>query len=53
MKELHQRSRIVHHMQDGELIRVRLLAAEQPLPEAHQVTPTLEDAYLWLLEGQA
>ena len=53
MKELHLRSRIVHHMQDGELIRVRLLAAEQPLPEAHQVTPTLEDAYLWLLEGQA
>ena len=43
-------ARIVHHMRDDDRIRVRLLAAHQPLPEAEPVTPTLEDAYLWLLE---
>ncbi len=51
--ELRETQRIVHHMRDGEKIRVRLLSADQPLPDAEAVTPTLEDAYLWLLEGEA
>ena len=41
---------IMHHMRDGDLIRVRILSADRPLPEAVEVTPTLEDSYLWLLE---
>ena len=49
---LRQRERIVHHMRDGEMIRVRVLDRERPLPEAKVVTPTLEDSYLWLLEGE-
>ncbi len=53
LEELRHRTRIVHHMRDGESIRVRILADEQPLPEAEEVTPTLEDSYLWLLERPA
>ena len=51
-EELRRSARIVHHMRDGDRIRVRLLAAEQPLPGATGATPTLEDSYLWLLEGR-
>jgi len=40
---------IVHHMRDGERIRVRCLSGSKPDPEAQEVRPTLEDAYLWLL----
>ena len=40
---------IVHHMRDGEKIRVRCLSDVQPYPDAKDVRPTLEDAYLWLL----
>ncbi|MBT4098752.1 MAG: ATP-binding cassette domain-containing protein [Gemmatimonadetes bacterium] len=51
--QLRETERIVHHMRDGEQIRVRLLSANQPWPDAQAVTPTLEDAYLWLLDGEA
>jgi multidrug efflux pump subunit AcrB/ABC-type multidrug transport system ATPase subunit len=51
--QLRKTERIVHHMRDGEQIRVRLLSVNQPLPDAQAVTPTLEDAYLWLLDGEA
>ena len=44
---------IVHHMRDGDHIRVRMLAGQQPLPEAEAVTPTLEDSYLWLTEKRS
>jgi multidrug efflux pump subunit AcrB/ABC-type multidrug transport system ATPase subunit len=44
---------IVHHMRDGDLIRVRILSAVRPLPDAIEVTATLEDSYLWLLEQRA
>lgn len=40
---------VVHHMRDGERIRVRCLAETRPSDEARTVKPTLEDAYLWLL----
>ncbi len=52
-EELRQSARIVHHMRDQDRIRVRLLAAERPLPGATEATPTLEDSYLWLLEEPA
>ncbi len=52
VKEFEKRQKemwIVHHMRDGEKIRVRVLSNIQPDPEAQEVRPTLEDAYLWLL----
>ena len=42
--------KVVHHMRDGQKIRVRLLAAEKPRENAIPVTPLLEDAYLWMLK---
>jgi len=49
-EDIRGRLRIVHHMRDGETVRIRVLAAQKPLPDAIEVTPTLEDSYLWLLE---
>lgn len=41
---------IVHHMRDGANIKVRCLAKEKPTPDAVNVSPHLEDAYLCLLK---
>ena len=41
---------IIHHMREGENIRVRVLSKEQPHPDAVSVSPHLEDAYLCLLK---
>jgi ABC-type multidrug transport system ATPase subunit len=41
---------IVHHMRDGENIRVRCLSMEKPAENAVNVSPHLEDAYLCLLK---
>lgn len=41
---------IVHHMRDGENIKVRCLAQEKPAENAVNVSPHLEDAYLCLLK---
>ena len=40
---------IIHHMRDGELIKMRVLADVQPHEEANLVKANLEDAYLCLL----
>jgi ABC-type multidrug transport system ATPase subunit len=40
---------ILHHMRDGDLIRVRCLAEEAPAEKATQVKANLEDDYLYLL----
>ena len=42
---------IVHHMRDGENIKIRCLAQEKPDPRAINVSAHLEDAYLCLLKG--
>jgi multidrug efflux pump subunit AcrB/ABC-type multidrug transport system ATPase subunit len=42
---------VVHHMRDGEMIKVRCLADARPVPDAVEARPTLEDAYLWLLRS--
>ena len=42
---------VVHHMKDGNQIRFRCIAAEQPFPTAVEESPLLEDAYLWLLRS--
>jgi multidrug efflux pump subunit AcrB/ABC-type multidrug transport system ATPase subunit len=49
-ERIRSETRIVHHMRDGDRIRIRVLAKTKPLPEAVTVTPTLEDSYLWLLD---
>lgn len=41
---------IVHHMRDGENIKVRCLSQEKPAENAINVAPHLEDAYLCLLK---
>lgn len=41
---------IVHHMRDGENIKIRCLAQEKPTEDAVNVSPHLEDAYLCLLK---
>lgn len=41
---------IVHHMRDGENIKVRCLAKEKPTPDAVNAAPHLEDSYLCLLK---
>jgi ABC-type multidrug transport system ATPase subunit len=40
---------IIHHMRDGENIRVRCMADECPVEGARSVKANLEDAYLCLL----
>ena len=45
--------KVVHHMRDGERIRVRILSAVKPLETALEVVPNLEDSYMWLLGQEA
>ena len=40
---------VVHHMSEGQNIRVRCISDEKPWESAINVSPNLEDAYLWLL----
>ena len=40
---------VVHHMSEGDKVRIRCISMDSPYPEAVNVTPNLEDAYLWLL----
>jgi ABC-type multidrug transport system ATPase subunit len=40
---------VVHHMSDGDKVRVRVISESAPWEGAVNATPNLEDAYLWLL----
>lgn len=40
---------VVHHMSEGDNIRVRVISDTKPWDNAVNVSPNLEDAYLWLL----
>ena len=40
---------VVHHMSEGENVRVRVISESSPWVGAINATPNLEDAYLWLL----
>jgi hypothetical protein len=42
---------LVHHIRNGENIKVRCLSEKQPVPNAVKTTPLLEDSYLWLLRN--
>jgi multidrug efflux pump subunit AcrB/ABC-type multidrug transport system ATPase subunit len=48
-----QSRKVVHHMRDGDRIRVRILSAVKPLETALEVVPNLEDSYMWLLGQEA
>jgi len=45
--------KVVHHMRDGDRIRVRILSPVKPLETALEVVPNLEDSYMWLLGQEA
>ncbi len=45
------KDRVVHHMRDGDMIRMRVLSPTKPTEDAIQVRPVLEEAYLCLLKG--
>ena len=47
--EFRNRCKITHHMQVEDKVRVRCLSETKPHANAESVTPSLEDAYLWLL----
>jgi ABC-type multidrug transport system ATPase subunit len=40
---------VVHHMTEGDYVRVRVISEFSPWEGAVNSTPNLEDAYLWLL----
>jgi ABC-type multidrug transport system ATPase subunit len=42
---------VVHHMSDGDNVRIRVISESSPGAGAVPATPSLEDAYLWLLRG--
>ncbi|HYG03842.1 MAG TPA: efflux RND transporter permease subunit, partial [Chryseosolibacter sp.] len=44
---------IVHHMREGNLIRVKCLSEDLPRFNAAQVRANLEDAYLWLMKNKS
>ncbi|NSW93328.1 MAG: efflux RND transporter permease subunit, partial [Bacteroidales bacterium] len=43
---------VVHHMTDGNNVKVRIISEAEPYKGASPATPNLEDAYLWLLRRQ-
>jgi ABC-type multidrug transport system ATPase subunit len=50
-EETLDKTRVIHHIQDGDIIQVRYLSMEQPCEEAVSAEPNLEDAYLCLLKN--
>ncbi len=43
---------VVHHMRDGERIRVRVISEDAPTPDAVNEMPLLEDAYLYMIRAK-
>jgi hypothetical protein len=43
---------VLHHMRDGEQIRIRCLSDTIPFESAVEEKPLLEDAYIWLLRSK-
>jgi ABC-type multidrug transport system ATPase subunit len=48
-KKVSSEKLIVHHMSEGKNIKVRCISEDKPYETAIELTPNLEDAYLWLL----
>jgi ABC-2 type transport system ATP-binding protein len=53
MAEVRAKHVLCASLRRPEGIRVRVVSAQQPVPQAQAVTPTLEDAYTWLLGADA
>ena len=51
LKKALDKSLVIHHIQQGDTIRVRYLSVEQPYEGAEEVEANLEDAYLCLLKN--
>ena len=49
-EDLNRQFKVVHHVKLDQRIRIRILSEDKPTPDAIEVAPTLEDAYLWLLD---
>jgi ABC-type multidrug transport system ATPase subunit len=49
-EEIQKAYQVVHHMREGEKIKVKCLAMEKPVEKAVAISATLEDSYLWLLK---
>jgi multidrug efflux pump subunit AcrB/ABC-type multidrug transport system ATPase subunit len=45
------KERVIHHMRDGDQIKIRFLSVEKPAEDAVAVKPVLEEAYLCILKG--
>ncbi|MFN8239310.1 MAG: efflux RND transporter permease subunit [Bacteroidales bacterium] len=43
---------VVHHMSEGGEVKMRCISENKPSENAVNVTPNLEDAYLWLLRAE-
>jgi ABC-type multidrug transport system ATPase subunit len=46
--ETREKLMVVHHMRDGDKIKLRCISDTQPSEDAYSVKATLEDAYLYL-----
>jgi len=46
------RNLVVHHMTEGDSVRVRVVSEKSPWEGAVRATPNLEDAYLWILRNK-
>lgn len=46
------RNLVVHHMSEGDTVRVRVVSESSPWEGAKPATPNLEDAYLWILRSK-
>jgi hypothetical protein len=44
---------VVHHMSEGDKVRVRVISEFSPWKGAVMANPNLEDAYLWLLRRRS
>jgi len=50
--EVRERYHIIHHIREGDMIRVRSIHRVRPDKDAIEVTPTLEDAYIWMQRSE-
>ncbi|MFY0653054.1 MAG: efflux RND transporter permease subunit [Cyclobacteriaceae bacterium] len=51
-EEIQRSYQVVHHMREGDQIKVKCLARDRPMDSAVRTTATLEDSYLWLLKDK-
>jgi multidrug efflux pump subunit AcrB/ABC-type multidrug transport system ATPase subunit len=50
VEDMTEQFTVIHHMNQGDKVRLRCLSAEKPDARAVAVNAVLEDSYLWLLK---